>query len=128
MKLAYSIWGVFLLGMFYFMVVLTNIQTELAAKTDPPFDYIQFEMPESPAYSQKLVASIHEQGLAEKAQESLDKDFWFIIFYVGSFWCGTMSSSMHAHHFVFVVVLFTRHHYHYCANYVCYFILFLLSH
>ena len=76
--------GIVFLGTLYYTVFLENLQTVLAKKTNPAFNYLTFEMALDRAFSKALFASIHENGMTATAQETLDEDVWFILFYVSS--------------------------------------------
>jgi hypothetical protein len=76
--------GILFLGTLYYAVFLGNLQTVLAEKTNPAFNYLTFEMAPDRAFSKALFASIHENGMTATAQETLDEDVWFILFYVSS--------------------------------------------
>ena len=84
MKIAYIVWGILIVSTLFFSNMLRNIEKELAGKTDPPFNYIEFEIPPNPEFSKKLFTSIHENNMTAKAQESLDKDFYYIFLYVST--------------------------------------------
>ncbi len=84
MKVLNIIFGILLLGTVYYATYLGNLQTILAEKTNPEFNYLTFEMAPDREFSKSLFASIHENGMAATAQETLDEDVWFILFYVGT--------------------------------------------
>ncbi|MFK7774065.1 MAG: hypothetical protein AB8F94_18075 [Saprospiraceae bacterium] len=84
MKILNIVFGILFLGTLYFAIYLGNLQTVLAEKTNPAFNYLTFEMAPDRAFSKALFASIHENGMTSTAQETLDEDVWFILFYVSS--------------------------------------------
>ena len=84
MKILNIIFGILLLGTVYYAVYLGNLQTVLAEKTNPEFNYLTFEMAPDRDFSKALFASIHENGMVATAQETLDEDVWFILFYVSA--------------------------------------------
>ncbi|MFK8010168.1 MAG: hypothetical protein AB8H03_27690 [Saprospiraceae bacterium] len=84
MKILNIIFGILFLGTIYYAVYLGNLQTVLAEKTNPEFNYLTFEMAPDRDFSKALFASIHENGMVGTAQETLDEDVWFILFYVSS--------------------------------------------
>lgn len=90
MKVAYLLWAILILGTLYIGNILMNIESEVGTKTEPAFNYIDFEMAEDRPFSKRLFASIHENDFAQQVQRSLDVDFWFIFFYVGSAVLGTI--------------------------------------
>lgn len=84
MKILNIVFGILFLGTMYYAVYLGNLQTILAEKTNPEFNYLTFEMAPDRDFSKALFASIHESGMTATAQETLDEDVWFILFYVSS--------------------------------------------
>lgn len=84
MKILNIVFGVLLLGTIYYAIYLGNLQNVLAEKTNPEFNYLTFEMAPDRYFSKSLFASIHKNGMAVTAQETLDEDVWFILFYVSS--------------------------------------------
>ncbi len=84
MKTLNIIFGILFLGTVYYATYLGNLQTVLAEKTTPEFNYLTFEMAPDREFSKSLFASIHENGMAATAQETLDEDVWFILFYVST--------------------------------------------
>ena len=84
MKILNIIFGILFLGTIYYAIFLGNLQTVLAEKTNPEFNYLTFEMAPDRDFSKALFASIHENGMTAIAQETLDEDVWFILFYVSS--------------------------------------------
>ena len=84
MKILNIIFGILFLGTVYYGTYLGNLQTVLAEKTTPEFNYLTFEMAPDREFSKSLFASIHENGMTSIAQETLDEDVWFILFYVST--------------------------------------------
>lgn len=84
MKIGYLIWAFLICGSLYITSTLAGIEKEVANLTDPTFNYLEFEMPESRDFSKRMFSSIHEKGMVDKVQESLDVDFYYILFYVSS--------------------------------------------
>ena len=84
MKILNIVLGILFLGTLYYAIFLGNLQTVLAEKTNPEFNYLTFEMAPDRNFSKALFASIHENGMTATAQETLDEDVWFIFFYVSS--------------------------------------------
>lgn len=84
MKILNIVFGILLLGTVYYATYLGNLQTILAEKTNPEFNYLTFEMAPDRDFSKALFTSIHKNGMTAVAQETLDKDVWFILFYVSS--------------------------------------------
>ena len=66
MKVLNIIFGILLLGTVYYATYLGNLQTILAEKTNPEFNYLTFEMAPDREFSKSLFASIHENGMAAK--------------------------------------------------------------
>ncbi len=84
MKILNFLFGILLLGTVYYATYLGNLQTVLAEKTNPEFNYLTFEMAPDREFSKTLFAAIHANGMAATAQETLDEDVWFILFYVSA--------------------------------------------
>jgi len=84
MKNLYLLWIFFLMGTFYIMFQMSSIEKTYKDKTDPKFDIIKFEIPPDMEYSQKIFASIKENGFTDKVKATLQWDNWFIPFYVGA--------------------------------------------
>ena len=84
MKILNIVLGILFLGTLYYAIFLGNLQTVLAEKTNPEFNYLTFEMAPDRNFSKALFASIHENGMTATTQETLDEDVWFIFFYVSS--------------------------------------------
>jgi len=84
MKILNIVFGILLLGTVYYIFYLSNLETVLAEKTNPAFNYLTFEMAPDREFSKSLFASIHKNGMTATAQETLDEDVWFILFYVST--------------------------------------------
>lgn len=84
MKILNIVFGILFLGTMYYVVYLGNLEIVLAEKTNPAFNYLTFEMAPDRDFSKALFTSIHENGMTATAQETLDEDVWFILFYVSS--------------------------------------------
>jgi len=84
MKGLYLLWAILILGTLYIGNILMEIENKVGAKTEPAFNYIDFEIAEDRPFSKKLFASIHENNFTDEVQRSLDVDFWYIFLYVGS--------------------------------------------
>lgn len=84
MKGLYLLWAILVLGTLYISNILMQIENEVGAKTEPSFNYIDFEIAKDRPFSKKLFASIHENNFTGQVQRSLDVDFWYIFLYVGS--------------------------------------------
>lgn len=84
MKSINLVFGILFLGTVYYATYLGNLQTVLAKKTTPEFNYLTFEMAPDREFSKSLFASIHENEMTAIAQETLDEDVWFILFYVST--------------------------------------------
>ncbi len=84
MKIGYLIWAFLICGSLYITITLVGIEKNVGQLTDPAFNYLEFEMPESRDFSKRMFSSIHEKGMVDKVQESLDVDFYYILFYVSS--------------------------------------------
>lgn len=84
MKILNIVFGVLFIGTLYYAVYLGQLQSVLAEKTTPEFNYLTFEMAPDRQFSKDLFTSIRETGMSEVVQETLDQDVWFILFYVSS--------------------------------------------
>ena len=63
MKILNIVFGILFLGTVYYATYLGNLQTVLAEKTTPEFNYLTFEMAPDREFSKSLFASIHENGM-----------------------------------------------------------------